>query len=745
MNPTSTPEPSTPQSQSPRSVGHQFADTDKGGEFDLVEILSSLWESRQIILGATALFLVMGMFHAWRSTPIYEAQALLQIEAQKSNTSTDPAFARMESLFSDPSETKTEIEILASNLVLGRTVEAQALDIEAQPILFPVIGQALARGKATAPQLEVQMFDIPDSLRGQPFQILALKDGSYQWIAPDQSILATGRPGEVLSASFTGLDLKLQVRRLYAKAGQKFHLGRKSIQRAIADLRPALFVLERGKTANTPATLLGLSLENPNPRKAAAILNEILNQYLRQNAERRANTAAKTRAILQEQLPMLKEKLETSEARLNQFRSRSGSVDLSREADIALQQGSTLGSQISALRQRKEDLLRTYKESSDVVSTLNQQIQALESEQGHIDSKVRSLPRTQQEVLRLSREVQVNTELYTALLNNLQNLQITMAGEVEKARIVDQAIPPLQPIRPNRTMVTAAFALMGLFLGLGIAGLRKFLRRGLEDHRLIESKLGMPVFVTIPHSRAQDEHHQAVERRGGGLHLLSVANPDDLATESLRSLRIMMQFSLKDAPNGVIMVTGPSPSIGKSFVASNLSAVLAETGARVLVVDGDLRRGSLHHYFGLKNRMGGLSEILSGRADWRSSAHSTEVAGLDVISSGILPPDPSELLISPRFSTFIEEASKVYDFIIIDAPPLLSVTDATIIGTRVGTVLLLVKSGESSLDEIATCQKRFAKVGVHIQGCIFNDIKPRGFGYKNQYYRYAYHYSYKKQ
>lgn len=743
MNPTPAPDPSL-QNQHARPSAHRFADTDKGGEFDLMDILSSLWESRQIILGATGLFLAMGIFHAWRSTPIYEAQALLQIEPQRANASTDPAFVRMESLFSDPSETKTEIEIISSNLVLGRTVEALALDIEAQPILFPLIGQALARGKATAPQIEVQQFEIPDSLRGQPFQIVALKDGSFQWVAPDHSVLATGRPGEVLSASFTGLDLKLQVRRLYAKAGQKFHLGRKSIQRAVADLRPALFILERGKAANTPATLLGLSLESPDPRKGALVLNEILNQYIRQNAERRANTASKTRAILQEQLPILKEKLEASEARLNQFRSRSGSVDLSREADIALQQGSTLGSQISSLRQRKEELLRTYKESSDVVATLNQQIQALENEQGRIDSKVRSLPRTQQEVLRLSREVQVNTELYTALLNNIQNLHITLAGEVDKARVVDPAIPPLQPIRPNRIMVAAAFTLMGLFLGLGIAGLRRFLHRGLEDHRLIESKLGMPVFVTIPHSRAQEEHHQAIVRRSGGVHLLSVANPDDLATESLRSLRIMMQFSMKEAANGIIMVTGPSPSIGKSFVASNLSAVLAETGAKVLVVDGDLRRGSLHHYFGLKNRMGGLSEVLSGRADWRASIHSSEVPGLDVLSSGILPPDPSELLISQRFADFLQDVSKAYDFVIIDAPPLLSVTDATIIGTRVGTVLLLVKSGESSLDEIATCQKRFAKVGVHIQGCIFNDIKPRGFAYKNQYYRYAYHYSYKK-
>ena len=744
MNPTASPDSSRLSSHTPGHSAPHFAGSDKGGEFDLGEILASLWESRYLILGSTALFFIMGSFHAWRSTPIYEAQALLQIESQKPSSGNDAAFAKMEGLFTAPVETKTEIEILESNLVLGRTVEALHLDIEAQPALFPVIGRALMRGNPKAPQIEIETFDLPDSLRGQPFQLVAQKDGRFQWLGPDNTLLATGRPGELLSATFTGLNLRLQVARLYGKDGQRFHLRRKSIQKAIADLRPSLFVVERGKAINTPATLLGLSLENPSPQKGARILNEILNQYLQQNAERKANTATKTRAILQEQLPLLKEKLDAAESRLNQFRSRSGSVDLSREADITLQQSSALNSQISSLRQRKEELLRTYRENADIVATVNQQIQALENERGKVESKVRSLPQTQQEVLRLSRDVQVNTELYTALLNNIQQLQITLAGEVDKARIVDPALPALEPIRPKKAMVAAAFTMMGLFLGLGFVALRRLLRQGLEDHRLIESRLGLPVFVTIPHSQAQDAHHAAVLRRSGGVHLLAVQNPEDLATESIRSLRIMLQFSMKDAPNGVIMMTGPSPSIGKSFVASNLAAVLAEAGSKVLVVDGDLRRGTLHHYFGLKNRMGGLSEILSGRAEWTTSVHATPVAGLDVLSSGILPPDPSELLTSPRFSAFLAEVSKKYDYVIIDAPPLLAVTDATIIGTQVGTVLLLIKSGQSSLDEIATCQKRFANVGVHIQGCIFNDIKPRGFGYSNQYYRYAYHYKYQK-
>jgi tyrosine-protein kinase Etk/Wzc len=191
------------------------------------------------------------------------------------------------------------------------------------------------------------------------------------------------------------------------------------------------------------------------------------------------------------------------------------------------------------------------------------------------------------------------------------------------------------------------------------------------------------------------------------------------------------------------MITGPSPTIGKSFVSSNFATVLAQTTARVLVVDGDLRRGNLHHYFGLKNRLGGLSDVLSGRSSWKDVVHKSEVAGLDMISTGVIPPNPSDLLMTPLFSKFITEVCEAYDYVIIDAPPLLPVTDSIIIGSKVGTVLLVAKYDQHPLDELRTCQKRLEAQGITIKGCVFNDIKPLGLGYNYQDYRYAYHYKYK--
>jgi len=205
-------------------------------------------------------------------------------------------------------------------------------------------------------------------------------------------------------------------------------------------------------------------------------------------------------------------------------------------------------------------------------------------------------------------------------------------------------------------------------------------------------------------------------------------------------------------PSRVIMVTGPSPSIGKSFVSGNLAVVMAQAGANVLLVDGDLRRGTLHQYFGFRNRIGGLAEVLSGRSDWRSvirpvrrdqSGDTTEMVGLYMISTGVLPPNPSELLMSNRFSTFLSEVAAAYDYVIIDAPPLLSVTDAAIIASKVSAVMLVAKYGRHPLDELRTCQRRLESHGINLTGCIFNDVATIGLGYKYRQYRYAYQYSYK--
>lgn len=340
------------------------------------------------------------------------------------------------------------------------------------------------------------------------------------------------------------------------------------------------------------------------------------------------------------------------------------------------------------------------------------------------------------------REVQANSDLYTALLNNSQQLQVAKAGEIGNARIVDQAMPSLGPLKPQKAMVVSLSALLGLLGGVGLAFIRRSLNEGVEDPRLLEARLGLPVVVTVPHSVQQTAIQKAIQRKEPGLHLLALEQPQDLAVESLRSLRTSLHFTMLDAKNPVILISGPSPSIGKTFLSANFAAILAQTGSRVLLVDGDLRKGHLHHPFGLTERGPGLSEILAGDLPWRQALHANLLPNLDLLTTGTLPPNPAELLMGSRLPAFLQEVSAAYDLVLIDAAPVLAVTDPVILGSMVGTVLLVAKAREHSLDEMATALQRFESGGTRVKGCIFNDVTAVNKGYR--YYRYAYHYNYKK-
>lgn len=706
-------------------------------EISIAEALFNLWGGRHLILGSLVVCLLTGIYYNWRKSPVYQVDALLQVEDKKAGKG-GAAMAALEGLFEQPTVAQAEIEIIKSNLVMGRTVEALSLDILANPIYNPVLGDALVRGRADAPSLRIERFELPTFLRDISFRIIAQGQGGFRWEDARGTLLAVGHEGQEVTAAWQGQTLRLKVRHLSGEPGQRFLLVRQPLLRAIQELRSDLRVAERGKQTN----ILGLSLEHRSPNRGAEILNEVIGQYVHQNIERKAEEASKTLAFLQEQMPQLRGKLEVAENQLNQFRMQSGSVDLPEEVKLLLKQSVDLEGQVLLLKQKKDELLRTYKEGADVVVTLNQQIAKLDRESRLIDDKVRVLPRTQQEFVRLAREVQVNTELYTALLNNSQQLQVAKAGEIGNARIVDHAIPSLQPIKPQKAVVLTMSAAVGLLVGIGLVLLRRTLHQGVEDPRIIEGRLGLSVVVTIPHSDQQGAIQKAMQRKDRGLHLLAQLHPEDLAIESLRSLRTSLHFTMMDASNRVIMVVGPSPSIGKSFVSSNFAVVLAQAGQRVLLVDGDLRRGRLHEYFDLGSREGGLSEVLVGDRPWREVVRTTPVTGLTIITTGAIPPNPSELLMSSRFAQFVQEVSQSYDLVLMDAPPVLAVTDASIIGSQVGTVLLLAKAKAHPLDELRTTLQRLESSGIRPKGCIFNDVTAINVGYG--YYRYAYHYGYKK-
>jgi tyrosine-protein kinase Etk/Wzc len=227
------------------------------------------------------------------------------------------------------------------------------------------------------------------------------------------------------------------------------------------------------------------------------------------------------------------------------------------------------------------------------------------------------------------------------------------------------------------------------------------------------------------------------------LAVLAHYEPNDLAIESLRSLRTSLHFALVDAPNNLLMITGPGPAVGKSFLSVNMAALLASTGERVLLIDADMRRGYLNEYFGAE-RKHGLSELIAQDLEASSVVRATGLENFDYVATGELPPNPAELLLHPRFEQFLKDMEAKYDRVIIDSPPVMAVTDAAIVGRHAGATLLVARFNQTQMREIELSLKRLGQAGVSVKGVLLNRVAAAsgGYGYG---FKYGYAYSYNQR
>jgi tyrosine-protein kinase Etk/Wzc len=373
------------------------------------------------------------------------------------------------------------------------------------------------------------------------------------------------------------------------------------------------------------------------------------------------------------------------------------------------------------------------------VVSLNEKMGKLRAERAAINARMREIPEAEIDSARLVRDVKVANELYTLLLNKSQELRVVKSGTVGNVRILDEAVPARTPQRPRPVQVLVLAVLLGLVAGVMAAVVRRAFDQGLVDAEDVETRTGLPVYATVPHSKKHLDLGQARADVGATVRLLAAADPQDPAVEALRSLRTSLQFALLEARNNVIAVGGPTPGVGKSFVCANLACLLGSDTDRVLLVDADLRRGHLHRYFGLERRPG-LCDVLSGTVNVNAAVHSTERWQLDVLSTGSIPPNPTELLGSQRFEQVIQWASSRYKYVVIDTPPALAVADPALVARIAGVNLLVLKAGKHPPREIALTMKRYAQAGATMQGAVLNDVPEiRGrYGRHGRYQRYEY-------
>ena len=717
-------------------------------EINLGEILATLLEFKWLIIAVTTLSVLLGAAWLYVATPIYKADALLQIEEQKSAGLT--ALEELQPLLGESVSVEAQQEILNSRMILGRVVDQLKLDIQATPDYVPVIGKAIARRHADTSlaeplfgmtdyawggeQIKVESLEVPKGLLGEPMRLVAGKNGSYQLFNEEGEKLLDGVVGQPVAAK----DITLFISQLSARPGTRFKLTRVLDQDAIRNLRESFSVKERAKQSG----VLEATLQGENAAQLGLILDDILNSYVRQNVEVRSAEAANTLKFLEAQLPVLKTQVDNAEAAFNSYRQSRGSVDLAMETQGVLSSIVDVDKETVKLQQMRDELRQQFTPEHPRMQALDSQIERLKAKRGQFDNRVASLPATQQTVLRLQRDVEVSNKLYIELLNSAQQLRVSKAGTVGDSRIIDAAVVASKPISPKGALILAVSLLLGLLFSVVLIWVMRSLRVMVEDPDKIEKQLGLPVYATIPHSKIEVTLARDIKSGKRKGELLAIDYPDEIAVESLRSLRTTIHFALLDADKGSLLITGPSPGIGKSFISKNLGAVLAQSGKRVAIVDADLRKGHIHREFDMKREIG-VSEFVSGTASLSEIVKLSTVPNLSVITTGQRPPNPSELLMHPNFAELLEQLGGLFDILIVDAPPILAVSDAAIIGRHTGATLMVARAGKHPIREIEQAVKRLAQSGVQVKGFVFNDMDTVRQRYRYGYHGYVYNYSYK--
>lgn len=747
--------------------------TEKDDEIDLMALLLVLLRGWKIILFFAFLGLVIGILYSRYVNPTFKSDALIQIEENSQGIA-----ALGESISdlvgSEASKAQTEAELIRSRMILEPVVNLLHLRIK---LTDPNIG-AIDRIKANRidtqintsegvslesmeGRTQVSQFNVSRAYLNRPFTLTKSKTG---FVLTDGFDEFTGQLGQM--HKFRGSDgqIHIIVNSLPGE-GYPVTIHKQSLKATTDSINSALSVVEQGDKTG----IIQLSMTGDNQEQTTSILNQIVLSYIDQNQSRGSEETTRTLTFMETQIPALKATLESSEATFNEFRKEYGTIDVAKEAELLLTENSQIDTQLNELKLKKADLTTYYTNEHPLVVQIDEQLEVLNSRKREIDNTIAGLPEIQRDFLKLSEDTAINREIYLTLLKNYEQLKIVKAGQIGFARIIDLPISTYKAIAPKKLQIIVLALLLGAMLGTMLVLLKNLLRNVVKDPERIETKTGVPVIATIPRSPLLSRIGKSKQ---GTMRLLAHVDHSSLSYEAIKSLRTSLIFSMPnqsknstvfEVMNGsnsesarpvgkVILITGESPGVGKSFISANLSEVFAQLNKKVLVIDGDMRLGELHKMFNLSQDNGLADYLIEGRGrlgkvtasiaqsaselNIKNFIHPTGVDDIDFIPRGRHPHNPASLLMSDRFTQLMTTLKTHYDYIVIDSPPVLAASDAVILAQSADKVLMVARYDKSIEGQVTYAVKQMYKANMQVDGIILNDVQ-RGLMDK-----YSYHYNY---
>ncbi len=717
-------------------------DQKEDNEIDLLALLWTILKGWKTILLLALLGLAIGVLYGRYVNPTFQSDALIQIDEKSSGISALGADIS-DLISSDASPAQTEAELIKSRMVLEPVVNLLNLRvrlsnpdidfidrIEASRIPTQINSPEGVALKTENGQAQVSHFDVSQGYFNQTFTLTRSESGYTLSNDLDDFQGQFNQPQQ-----FKGVDgyIHITVNDLPA-IDDAIHITKQSLKVTTDAINSRLSVVERGKQTG----IIQLSMTGPDQQQVSLVLKEIILSYIAQNQSRGTEETTKTIDFMETQIPLLRQKLEDSEATFNDFREENGTIDVAQEAQLLLTENSNIDAQLNELQLKKADLTTYYTEEHPLVIQINEQLAVLNSRKQEIDSTIGGLPEIQREFLKLSQDTEINREIYLTLLKNYQQLQVAKAGQVGYARIIDLPINTFNAIAPKKLQIWILALLLGGMLGTMIVLVKNLLRNTVQDPDRLETKTGIPVIATIPRS-------PLLSRLGKGKQSSSrlLANTDSHGTtyEAIKSLRTNLMFAMPSIMGKtgerakVILITGESPGVGKSFISSNLSEVFAQLNKKILIMDADMRLGKLHQMFNT-TQDNGLGDYLAKDASLVDIIHPTEMENIDFMPRGQHPSNPASLLSGDKFANMMTELNEHYDFIIIDTPPILAASDPIIISQYADKILMIIRYDKSIEGQVNYAVKQMNKANIHVDGIILNDVQ------QGLMSKYSYHYTY---
>ncbi|SPJ21016.1 Tyrosine-protein kinase ptk [Prolinoborus fasciculus] len=709
---------------------------------DLKELFFSLIAQWKLIALCVILSLICALLYLRITPDTYSVDAMVQVEDSKGTSAA--LLGDLSGMIEQKSPAQAEIEILKSRLVLGEVINHLNLNIRVSGTEDSFWNRLMAKHKYSTEyskksvlfkdnqnSFDVRQFDIPQYFQNKNL-ILSFKEGKYSLTDEKTEQVVFSAPLNQISQSSSEYGLWKVGVFSQDRFDAAYNIRKQSLPAAMQTLTASYSVAEKGKLTG----VLGLNYEGEDKKHITQVLNAILTAYSQQNIERRSAETAQTLKFLEDQLPELKQQLDVAEREFNRFRQQANTVDVTKESELYLTQSIALETQKAQIEQQVAEASSKYTNEHPMMQQMNAQLAAINKKIAELDGTLKRLPELQRQYLQLFREVEVKQQLYTGLLNSYQQLRIAKAGEIGNVRIVDTAVEPIKPIAPKKLQILILSIFLGGFLGTLLALLRNMMRSGIKDAAQIENELDLPVYATVPRSLIQESYINLLKKKKN-IPILAVKDSGDIAIESLRSMRTAIHFALMNASNNVIALSGPAPEIGKSFITVNLATILAQGGKRVLVIDGDMRRGYLHKYFNAELSPG-LAELLNLQNSYEDIVQNSTVENLFFVTRGKSPVNPSELLSTDKFKAFLDQTSAHFDHILIDTPPVLAVTDGIIIAQYAGVNLLIARHAQTQIKELEITVNRFEQANVKVNGVILNDVQKGAAGSYGYNYAYAY-------